>query len=227
MAHPDRTEHVGAMIDTLNNDEVRVYWDPAGPPSGDANRVWAVAREAWQMHDPAATWHVLLQDDAQPCTDLLEGLSYALEHVPADAVVSPYLGAGRNVPDRWYRMAAEADRRGASWIRSDRVMWGVCLVLPVARIAEMIEWADRKRGMPDDMRVAAWAQRHKVEAWYPWPSLVDHLPVPSLTKHRALERVAQRWHTGSALEPSWSGPVVTDPMMTLRSGPRSGPRRRL
>jgi hypothetical protein len=136
-----------------------------------------------------------------------------------------YLGRGRTVPERWGRLARQADQRGACWVRSDRVMWGVCLALPTKLIPEMVTYGDRKAGYPDDMRVAAYARRNGLETWYTWPSLVDHRAVPSLTKHRAANRVAERHHAGSALELSWDGPVVTDPMFTRRSPGRSGPRR--
>lgn len=223
MAHPDRSGEVAELTASLDR-EVPVYWDPAGPPSGAGDRVWSVAREAWGMFDPGADFHVLIQDDALPSPDLLAGLERALAHVPEDALVCPYLGQGRNVPRRWEHMADKADRLGASWVRSAKLMWGVCLVAPTKLIPEMIQWCDRKAGMPDDMRVGRWFERRGTDVWYTWPSLVDHRPVPSLTKHRAAERVARRWHAGSALELDFSGPVVVDPMITLRRGARSAPR---
>ena len=223
MAHPQREGEVSELLASLDRD-VPVHWDGAGPPSGAGDRVWSVARAAWSMFDPAADFHVLLQDDAVVCQDFLAGLERALDHVPPDCVVCPYLGQGRNVTARWGRMATQADRVTASWIVSDRVMWGVCLILPTARIPEVLTWADRKAGMPDDMRVNAWATRNRVDAWYCWPSLVDHRTVPSLTKHRASDRTARRHHTGSALGLAWTGPVVLDPMTVRRRGPRSGPR---
>lgn len=224
MAHPSRAELVKTLTSSLDRD-VPVYWDPGGPPSGNGDRVWSVAREAWLMADPDADFHVLIQDDALPCADLLAGLEQGLDFVPDDATLSLYLGAGRNVPIRWEAMARAADSSGAAWIRSDRVMWGVSLALPVRLIPEMVEWSDRKAGMPDDMRVGAWTERRRGEVWYTWPSLVDHQPVPSLTKHRAHDRRARRHLDGSALDITWSGPVVTDPMTARRNASRSGPSR--
>lgn len=224
MAHPDRTAEVDALQAALGR-PVPINWDTEGPPSGNADRVWRNARTAWQLHDPAADWHVLIQDDAVPCADLLAGLERALAFVPQDAVVSPYLGTGRNVPIRWEAMARAADTAGARWVRSLKLMWGVCLVMPVPLIAEMIEYADRRTGVPDDMRVAGWAERTGREVWYPWPSLVDHLAVKSLTKHRAADRRARTHHVGSALGIDWSGHAVTDPMLARRRPLRSGPSR--
>lgn len=222
MAHPDRADHVIELRAALDRD-VPVVWDNEGRPSGSADRVWRTARRAWEMFDPAADFHVLIQDDAIPCADLLAGLEAALDHVPADALVSPYLGRGGMTPARWSMLAQRADRAGAAWVRTDRLMWGVCLVAPVAGLPEMIEWCDRRAGVTDDMRVAGWFKRQRREVWYCWPSLVDHRTVLSLTKHRARDRVAQRHHLGSALDLDWGGPVLSDPMLTRRNGLRSRP----
>lgn len=224
MAHPDRADQVRELMTALDR-PVAIHWDDEGPPSGNADRIWRTARAAWTMADPEADWHVLIQDDARPCADLLAGLERALAYVPPDAVVSPYLGTGRNVPIRWEAMARAADTAGATWVRSNKLMWGVCIVLPVKLLGEMISYADRRSSVPDDMRVAGWAEKTNREIWYTWPSLVDHLTIPSLTKHKARERVARQWTGGSALEINWSGHAVTDPMLARRNPDRSGPSR--
>lgn len=224
MAHPARSGEVADLTAALDR-PVPVYWDDEGPPNGKADRVWRTARAGWMLADPTADWHALIQDDAVPCADLLAGLERALEYVPADAVVSAYLGTGRTVPIRWEALARAADSAGASWVRTQKLMWGVCIILPVRLIPEMIDRADRRPGVPDDMRVAGWAEKTGREVWYSWPSLVDHRRVSSLTKHRAHDRVARRWHTGSALDLGWSGSVVTDPMLARRRAERSGPTR--
>jgi hypothetical protein len=229
MAHVDRDREVAQLFADLDR-SVSIAWDNVRPASGDAERIWANARIAWSLHlaEPEATHHVLIQDDARVCTNFLAGLEKALAFVPENAIVSPYLGIGANVPARWETVANQATAAGARWVRSDTVMWGVCLVMPTALIPDMIAWADRKAGIPDDMRVGGFAKRHGLEVWYPWPSLVDHrADMPSLTKHRARERVARRFLGGSALALDWSGPVVTDPILARRTAGRSGPSQRV
>lgn len=222
MAHPDRADLVSDLQDRLGRD-VPVHWDPEGPPKGDGERVWRVARAAWQLYNPQADWHVLIQDDALPCPDFLEGLERALEYVPDDATVSPYLGTGGAAPMKWGRMGYEAERRGASFVVSGSLMWGVAICLPVRLIPDMIVRADTMYRVPDDMRVAGWTKRRGGSVWYTWPSLVDHRRVPSITKHRAADRRAVRHHQGSALELNWDGPVVRDTAYTRMRGQRSGP----
>jgi hypothetical protein len=222
MAHPDRADLVAELLAALDR-PVQVHYDPEGPPKGNGDRVWRVARAGWELADPGSDFHVLIQDDALVCPDFLAGLERALEHVPDDATVCPYLGQGGAAPLRWTKMAEQADRRGASFVVSTTLMWGVAICLPTRLIPEMIEQADRMAGVPDDMRVSGWTKRRRGEVWYTWPSLVDHRPVPSITKHRAANRHAVRHHQDSALPLDWSGPVVRDPMFVRSRGPRSGP----
>lgn len=225
MAHPDREPYVMDLLSVLDHD-VPVHWDPEGPPSGSGDRVWRVARAAWQLYDPGADYHVMLQDDAVPCPDFLAGMERALDHVPDDALVIPYLGQGKNVPRRWADMAARADAVGASWVRSHTMMWGVCAAVPTRFIPDMITWCDTKAGMPDDMRVGRWFQRRHIDTWYTWPSLIDHRLVPSITKHRQVERTARRHHRRSALMLDWTGPTIFDPMIAHARGLRSRPHNR-
>ena len=222
MAHPDRAPYVDELRDALGR-PVAVFWDREGPANGNADRVWRTARGGWELADPDADFHLLLQDDAWPSHHLLTGLEVALAEVPPDAVVCPYLGKGGATPHRWRRMAADADRLGASWVVSSKLMWGVGIILPTARVPEMIDRADRMAGITDDMRVAGWAEKTKTDVWYTWPSLVDHRAVPSLTKHNAKDRRAERHHPGSALDLDWRGPVVRDPVLLRARGQRSGP----
>ena len=222
MAHPDREPYVKELLAALDR-PVQVHYDAEGAPSGNADRGWRTARGGWMMADPDADFHLLLQDDALISADLLAGLEQALEHVPPDAMVCPYLGKGGATPHRWRRMAADADRLGASFVVSSKLMWGVGIILPTSRIPDMLGLADRLTGITDDMRVAGWAEKTRTEVWYTWPSLVDHRAVPSLTKHHAKDRRAERHHKGSALDLDWRGPVVVDPILVRSRGLRSGP----
>lgn len=223
-AHPDRIDLVRDLLARLNP-PVAVGWDDEGPASGNPDRGWRTARRAWQLADPAADWHLVIQDDALPSVDLLAGLERALDHVPPDAVVSPYLGKGGITPPRFNAMAEEADRVGASFVVSEKLLWGVAICVPTRLIDDLIESGDRSSGVTDDMRVAGWAQKRHIPIWYTWPSLVDHRQVPSITKHSARERRAQRHHDGSALDIDWTGPKIIDHMYRFGNRPRSGPRK--
>lgn len=206
MAHPDRAGQVDALRESLGQ-LVPVSWDAWGSPHRDHDRIWGVARRAWEMHDQAADWHLLLQDDAIVAPDLLEAITKGLEHVPPQAIVSLYIGTGRPLSWVWQRLGARADSEGASWIVGPRSMWGVALALPTALIGDMIAYGDRQHGLADDMRVGRWARRQRLEAWFPWPSLVNHPDGDSLVGH-GTGRSALRMVEGSALTWDPSGPVL-------------------
>lgn len=206
MAHPDRAEQVDALRAALGA-PVPVGWDTEGPPARDPERIWRTARRAWGLHDPGSDWHLLLQDDVIPAPGLLEVVARGLAHAPARAVVSLYVGTGRPLPRVWERLGGEADRAGAAWIVGPRAMWGVALAVPTALVPGMIEWSDRQRGIPDDMRVGRWARNHRLEAWFPWPSLVDHPDDASIIGHGPGRR-ALRFAGEEAASWDPAGPVV-------------------
>lgn len=207
MAHPDRAERVDALRDALGI-LVPVAWDIEGAPRRDPERVWRTARRAWELHDPNADWHLLLQDDAIVAPDLLEATAKALDHVPLNALVSLYIGTGRPLPWMWKQLGEKADKEGASWIVGPRVMWGVALAIPVKSIPGMLAYADQQHGIADDMRVGRWARRQRWQAWFPWPSLVNHPDDESLIGHGP-GRTALRFVGASALGWDPTGPVIS------------------
>jgi hypothetical protein len=206
MAHPDRMDQVSALRAQLG-DDVPVAWDLEGPPKRDHARIWRNAQTAWTMFDPQADWHLLLQDDAILAPDMVAALEKGLEYVPRPAIVSLYIGTGRPLPMIWQRLGKQADAAGASWIIAPRSMWGVALVLPTVCIPEMLSYAQNQHGLADDMRVGRWARKMRLEAWFPWPSLVDHPDGASIVGHGS-GRTALRFAPGSALDWNPAGPVV-------------------
>jgi len=206
MAHPARSAQVTALQQDLGR-RVPVAWDNEGPAKRDPERLWRTAREAWRLYDPAATWHLLLQDDAIVSPHLLAALPGALAHVPCPAVVSLYVGTGRPVPGLWHDLAQRADAASAAWLVGPMVMWGVALIVPTYLIPEMLLWGDRQRGIPDDLRVGRWARLRRLEAWHPWPSLVNHPEGASLIGHGE-GRTARRFLDSDARTVNWDGAVV-------------------
>lgn len=215
MAHPDRKPYVDELLLQLNS-AVPISWDGAGEPSAIGEQRWKVGREAWQMFASGADWHVVLQDDAIVCDDFLAGFAKALEHVPEQALVaSAYCGAKRPGQIPFTRIAKTARNDGASWLRSMQVWWGVAIAARTETIEPMLEWCDTKIGSPYDSRIGAYYRwKAGSDAWFTWPSLVDHRDGPSLIAgHRDVGRNAREFHKGSALDLTWDGPVVDDPRM--------------
>lgn len=207
MAHPDRAAKVDELQAALGR-PMPVAWDDEGDPQADPERVWRTARKAWELHNPNAQWHLLLQDDAIVAPDLLEATARGLDFVGPRAIVSLYIGTGRPVPWMWQKLGEKASEAAASWIVGPRVMWGVALAVRTESIPDMLTYADLQYGVPDDMRVGRWARRQKWQAWFPWPSLVNHPDDESLIGHGP-GRQALKFVGGSALEWNPAGAVIS------------------
>lgn len=227
MAHPARKQYVDELLEVLGTD-VPVSWDTVEEPSSIAEQRWATGRQAWLMYDPAADWHIVIQDDTIACQDFLAGFANALEYLPDDALIaSPYCGTKRPGQVPFTKIAREARRDGAAWLRSIRVWWGVAMACRTETIEPMLEWCDEQIGRPYDSRIGAYYDlEHGSDGWYTWPSLVDHRDGPSLIAHRDAGRHAREFHEGSALNLSWDGPIIDDPRLRQRDVMRKVAERR-
>lgn len=200
MAHPIREIQVARQAAWLDRD-VPVVW--AANPQPDPELEWATARAAWLQYNPSADWHVVLQDDAMPCRDLLVGLEVALGELGSRGVVSAYVGTGRPAQAAVVSALSAAQNRGHAWMSLRSLNWGVAVCVPVGVVPAMVEWCDRAGG-PYDRRVARYVRDVlRWRTWYTVPSLVDHADGGSLIGHGA-GRVAHMPHDGSALDVDWS-----------------------
>ncbi len=207
MAHEARAGFVADMLERLELEPDRVAWDRRGDR-------WDTGRRAWELADPDATHHLVLQDDARVCRDLIPGLEAGLQYVPAEAIVSPYTGTRRPLSRIVEDVVAEATEAGAPWIIMRALMWGVGILAPTHTIEPMLTWGDRQSYPNYDRRVGRYF--YLVETWPVWstmPSLIDHRDhdeAPSLCGHGP-GRVAHQYagDDASALDIDWSGPTVT------------------
>lgn len=202
MAHPRRAEMVEGLHAALDW-QVPVVWDRRG----DRHDTGIRAMEAF---DPAATHHLVIQDDVVPCRDLLAGVQRALAHVPDGCPASFYIG--RVKPFRRAVQRAVDAAHGASWIVMDGIYWGPAIVVPTASIPDMAAWwwsplASQVTNY--DRRVSEFFAHHGgARCFYSWPSLVEHRGDESLVSGHTATRSAHRFHAGSALDLDWSGDVV-------------------
>lgn len=200
MAHPSRRRFVDELLARLDR-SVEVVWDRHGDR-------WETGSRAMLAHDPAATHHLVIQDDAVPCRNLIAGAERAVA-VAGDRPVSFYTGRVRPKQRIVTPLVKVARRRGSSWFEHDGPWWGVAIAVPVAHIREMTEWCNGYPVANYDMRIWHYYQRQKIKCWYSVPSLVDHRPVsenPSLVRGRTSNRQAH-WFIGadrSALEIEWT-----------------------
>lgn len=203
MAHPARAGFVSELVEQLDRQAV-VVWDERGDR-------WDTGRRALLEHDPDATHHLVIQDDAIPCRDLVTGVEKALAYVPAGSPMCLYLGKVKPFRRVVEPAAREAGESGASWLVMKETYWGPGIVLPTSQIADVVGWGDQHPNLANyDRRVGRWYLSRSVPVWYTWPSLVEHRDSPSLVKGRAGGRHAHSFIGAdrSALEVDWSGPVV-------------------
>lgn len=203
MAHPTRAQRAERLAGQLG---IGIVWDQHGD-------VVDTARRALLACEPTATHHLVLQDDAIVCRDLLAGLTKACE-VAGERPVSPYLGtwgtSGRL--DVVGRIAHRARQTGAPWVETTGPRWGVAVAHPVRLLPQVIDHYDQFLSKCDDARLNAAYKQMGITCWYTMPCLVEHDDsVPSVTKPSYTTRRAAFWFIGSdrsALDIDWSGPVI-------------------
>lgn len=202
MAHPKRAEMVEDLLTRLDR-PAEVVWDQVNDRHETGLRSLLAA-------DPSATHHLVVQDDALPCEDLVAGAERALSHVPAGHPVSFYVGRVRP-----FRQAIERCVRaagpGTSWLRFAGPYWGPAIVVPTGDVEALADWwaGPGSKIQNYDRRIARFYKRRGLDCFYSWPSLVDHRGDDSLAGHgKGSRRRAHNAIVGSALDVDWSGAVV-------------------
>lgn len=206
MAHPARERHMSYLLSKLGQN-TRIVWD-------EKQDRWDTGRRSMLAYDPAATHHVVVQDDALVCKDFVKGVEKALAVVPPMYPVCFYTGRVRPSAERITRMVNVAHQQHTTWLQLDGPLWGVAVAVPVPLIPEMIEFCDRpiNAGIKNyDSRMATYFTAKKIPVWYSLPSLVSHRTgegEPSLVPGRgnADSRIAHSFigENESALKVDWS-----------------------
>lgn len=177
MAHEKRAHLIPDLVERLGLTDDDVIWDT------DNNR-WHTGRRAWEAIDQSAPWGMVVQDDALPCADLIEGMQLALERVPNNVLVTPYIGTRRPVAARVERVVREAVAANAAFIQMPSLCWGVAITAPTNIIDEMLPWCDQQDYPNYDRRIGRFAiDVKRMSTWCTFPSLVDHRDIPSLVGH--------------------------------------------
>jgi len=218
MAHPVRRAEAEAVQAALDR-PVPIVYDPNPVPSANPAQRWATGAAAWEAHDPDADWHLVIQDDAVPCRDLLAGLERALDELGPDGVVSAYTGRGRPNQPRVQPGLDRAAAGGHSWMWADRIYWGVAIAAPVKTIPGMLAWCSHHQRAREkyDARIGRYFhERLGWRAWYTVPALVDHRGGKSLIGHGDKGRHAYWVHRGSALDIDWTR--VPDGGLRVKAG---------
>lgn len=207
MAHPKRAEFIPSLLESLDR-EPAVVWD-------QINDRWDTGRRSMLAFDRGATHHLVVQDDAVLCKDLVAGLERAVEF-SGDNPVGLYAGKLRPNFATMAMKVDEARRLGRSWAVFGGPWWGVGIVVSAAEVPEMVAWCDANPTTPNyDHRIANWFASQGRMCWYTVPSLVDHRVEgnPSLVPGRTGKRAAYRFigKESSALDVDWSALPSIEP----------------
>lgn len=206
MAHEKRASTVIELQRALDR--------PAQPIWDQRNDPWDTRRRALLAYAPEASFHLILQDDAVVCRDLVGGLEIALEALQARngtiPPVSLYLGRVRPYGPQIERLVTSLNPQ-CRWVSLPEMLWGVGMVLPVELIAETVAWGDKHPEIrAEDKRIGKFLASKGLATWHTWPSLVDHRPGRSIIYRRpADQRRAHRFigEDASARGIDWSGRV--------------------
>lgn len=177
MAHEKRAHLVPELVERLGLTDDDVIWDRR-------NDRWDTGRRAWEAIDQTAEWGMVVQDDALPCRDFIAGMQAALDRVPLNVLVSPYIGTRRPVRSRIERVVSEAAAAKAAFIEMPSLNWGVAITAPTHIIDGMLPWCDEQNYPNYDRRIGRYAiDVRRMNTWCTFPSLVDHRDIPSLIGH--------------------------------------------
>jgi hypothetical protein len=165
MAHESRREFIPYIHEKLGY-ECPVAWDRYQDRR-------ETGRRAWQLHDPEASHHLVLQDDVLLPRDLPQTLEQLVKIIP-DQPISLFA----NDKKPWDKFIDKCRRRSfeVRWLVMPRLNWGPAILLPVKHIAPMLDWMARHVFLPNyDMAIAYYYLAARgLPVWYTMPSLVDH-----------------------------------------------------
>ncbi|MFE9613346.1 hypothetical protein [Streptomyces sp. NPDC006012] len=186
MSHPRRSRTAQDLIEKAPEGFLRLVLDPEpdGPPTA-----LRTALSAWSAADPAATHHLVLQDDALPGPDFFDRVQDAVRAAPGAAIAFFTSWNSRN--GAAVRMAA---LRGARWaVAAQEYTPTVALVLPTPVALGFAEFARRHGdGWPDDVIMQRYLRARRVPSYLTVPNLVEHDDFPSVARndHHGLRRAA-------------------------------------
>jgi len=165
MSHPAREHLEERLREAIRWPITTIVDDGIGP--------WKTARAAWLTSHKNATHHVVFEDDAVPCHDLMCGMRVALEAVP-NQVVSFF--SFRRWADGKSPISL-ARKVGSSWGTCDIAATNVAIAMPTCWISEWLAFCARhiKPECPvQSVRLDCWLAMTKRRCWFTVPSLVDH-----------------------------------------------------
>lgn len=152
----------------------------------------ANCRRSWEVHNPQADFHVVIQDDAIVCKNFKEIATGFISRMEAERIAANQLPYAYNFFTIESTQVKLTEWKG--YAIDERNRGGVAICLPTNQIESMLEYYDTLTDKHDDYRIGQWLKANNIKVCYPIPSLIDHDDNnPSLCSHPKLMRKAYKF----------------------------------
>lgn len=189
VAHRNRYARAGKLADYVEAEVVAV--DADGTTGAGANHERCYE---WLAETSAASWCVVLEDDAVPVKNFRAQLAQVLDAAPDTGLLSLYLGRFR--PPHYQPSIARVISRDEHFLLCDELLHHVAVAIRTPLVGAMLTHirADpsyRTGALPIDEAIGVWARSAGMPVAYCHPSIVNHdarLPTVidrHVSRHRA------------------------------------------
>lgn len=129
-------------------------------------------------------WCCVLEDDVKAVINFRGQLDKIMATPPPSPIVSLYLGRQRP-PQFQARIGDAIDKAHANdacFVLADRLFSAQGVLLRTELVTDML--AGLKPYLPIDEAISRWARRHHLKVAHTVPSIIEHLDLPTLVRHR-------------------------------------------
>jgi hypothetical protein len=173
-AHPSREHWIPYLHAELG--AAPVAW--SREPETGVRDVWATHRAAKLLFHPAATFHLVIQDDALVGRNFWDRLHQLLVEHPAASYSLFYRPKNNRHFGEFNRLGHT--RLAAGGFMYKKLQFAVAHVVATALIPELVMGCDELDvpgpGGQDDTRMSRWMRARGIRTFYALPSLVSHRP---------------------------------------------------
>lgn len=151
--------------------------------------VWENCKRAWKMRNPRAKYHLVIQDDAIICDNLIERIEDLIKKTPRDYAYQLFF-----VGELATRVEEKTKSEREGFIIRTNLDSGVAIMLPTHMIDHIMAMAERNNTNIDDANIGYALNRIGMKIVYPVPCFIDHRSckeTPTLISRVETERVSK------------------------------------
>ncbi len=151
--------------------------------------VWENCKRAWKMRDPNADYHLVLQDDAIICDNLIERIEELIKKTPGDYAYQLFF-----MGELAIRVEEKTKAEKDGFIIRKNLNSGVAIMLPTNQIERIMSLAEHNNTNIDDANIGYALNQISMKVIYPVPCFINHRSckeTPTLISRVETERVSQ------------------------------------